>query len=70
MQIRILFFICLLIPALCLLTACGFHPVYGSHDSSGSPVAEQAGARLPSIIFLNGKGKLLRNELIDDPHVR
>lgn len=49
---------------LLLLAACGFHPVYGGHDSSGSPVA----AQLNQVAIDNipdQAGQMLRNNLID-----
>jgi LPS-assembly lipoprotein len=49
---------------LLLLTACGFSPIYGSHDTSGAPVAEQ----LNQVAIDNipdRPGQMLRNDLID-----
>jgi LPS-assembly lipoprotein len=55
---------CLLTSIFCLLVSgCGFHPVYGSHDD-GAPVAAQLNqveiANIP-----DQYGQMLRNELID-----
>lgn len=61
---RVLSSLCLLISVLCLLAACGFHPVYGSHDDNGNPVA----ATLNQIAIENipdRQGQILRNDLID-----
>ncbi len=51
--------------ALCLLlAACGFQPIYGTHDGASGPVADQlnqvAIAGIP-----DRAGQMLRNELID-----
>jgi len=53
-----------LIPVFCLLAACGFHPVYGTHNESGGAVAED----LNKIAIDNipeRSGQMLRNDLID-----
>ena len=50
--------------ALCLLTACGFHPVYGGHGSDGSPVAEQLN-QVAIDPIPDRPGQMLRNDLID-----
>ncbi len=55
---------CLLIPVICTLMACGFHPIYGARDDNGTPVAEQ----LNQVAIENipdRHGQILRNELID-----
>ncbi len=57
---------CFLLTVVCLvLSACGFHPIYGSHGADdGSPVA----ADLNSIAIDNipdRNGQMLRNDLID-----
>ncbi|MDX2028414.1 MAG: LPS assembly lipoprotein LptE [Alphaproteobacteria bacterium] len=53
-----------LLPAFCLLAACGFQPIYGAQDKTGTPVAGQ----LNQIAIDNipeRSGQILRNELID-----
>jgi len=53
-----------LLSALLLLTACGFHPIYGARSDDGTPVAEQ----LNQVAIENiaeRRGQILRNELID-----
>jgi LPS-assembly lipoprotein len=55
----------LLLPAFLFLTACGFHPIYGSHEEEeSSPVA----AALNTVSIGNipdRNGQMLRNDLID-----
>jgi LPS-assembly lipoprotein len=55
--------LCFLLSVLCLLTACGFHPIYATRDSN-TPVAQQ----LNQIAIDNipeRQGQILRNKLID-----
>lgn len=47
-----------------LLSACGFHSVYGSHSDDGSPVAEQL-AQIAIDPIADRSGQVLRNDLID-----
>ncbi len=60
-QIASIFFFCLF--SVRLLTACGFHPIYGGSTAKG-PVAEQ----LTQVAIENSPdrpGQILRNDLID-----
>lgn len=70
MIIKNLFALGRLLPILLVLAACGFHPVYGSHNSeSGSPVA----VALNSVAIDNiadRPGQILRNDLIDRMYVK
>jgi len=53
-----------LLTTLLLLTACGFSPIYGSHDAASVPVAKALGnVAIESIADHNGQ--FLRNKLID-----
>jgi len=64
MFMRTSILIVLLALNLCLLTACGFHPIYGARSGDGTPVAEQ----LNQVAIENipdRRGQILRNELID-----
>ena len=55
----------ILIPTLLLLlSACGFHPIYGGTDYSGTPVAAQMNAVAIDSIP-DRAGQILRNALID-----
>jgi LPS-assembly lipoprotein len=56
--------VCFLIPVFCLLTACGFHPVYGAHGDDGSPVAERM-YQVAIDPIPDRPGQMLRNDLID-----
>jgi LPS-assembly lipoprotein len=53
-----------LLAAAFLLTACGFHTVYGSHDSKGVPSAAQLGEVAIENIP-DRPGQMLKNDLID-----
>lgn len=53
----------LLLPALCLLAACGFHPIYGGSTANG-PVAEQM-SQVAIENIPDHAGQMLRNDLID-----
>lgn len=54
----------LALASLLALTACGFTPIYGSHGSDGSPVAQALGnVAIENISDRNGQ--ILRNRLID-----
>ncbi len=55
----------LIIPYLLVLTACGFSPVYGSHQAEdGSPVADQLN-NISVENIADRDGQVLRNDLID-----
>lgn len=54
-----------LLPLLCLLSACGFHPVYGSHGGGDNSPAAAALNRISIDNIPDHSGQLLRNDLID-----
>lgn len=55
----------LLIPVFCLLSACGFHPVYGTHSGANGPVTEQMN-QVAIDPIPERTGQMLRNNLIDN----
>jgi LPS-assembly lipoprotein len=56
-------FFCLLIPVLCLLSACDFEPVYGTHTVTGPTAEILQQVAIDNIADRNGQ--MLRNDLID-----
>ena len=55
--------VCLLLPVLCLLASCGFHPIYGARDDSTPVAAELNQVAIDGIP--DRYGQMLRNGLID-----
>jgi LPS-assembly lipoprotein len=53
----------LLLPLLCFLMSCGFHPIYGARDNDTPVAAELNQVAIDGIP--NHEGQTLRNELID-----
>ena len=56
----------LLVPVFCLLTACGFSPIYGTHGGSGGSGPVDAALNKVEIANIPDRnGQMLRNHLID-----
>jgi LPS-assembly lipoprotein len=54
-----------LLVAFLALSACGFHPVYGSHGDDGSPVTEDQLSLVSIDPIPEHSGQMLRNDLLD-----
>jgi LPS-assembly lipoprotein len=52
-----------LAPAICLLTACGFEPLYGTHGNAASITPELANVRV--MVIQDAIGQSLRNQILD-----
>lgn len=55
----------LMLPAIALLSACGFSPIYGNYNRSDSASIEKLMGQIQIANIPNKEGVFLRNELID-----